>query len=79
MSTLSRIAVNDEGFMFDPQTGESYLLNETGRQLLEGLKEGLGEEELAGLLEERWNLSSNQAGRDVAEFLQQLRLLRLLP
>jgi len=63
--------------MFDPRTGESFLLNETALQLLEGLKRGLDEEELAAELAEQWSIDLSQARRDVSEFLQQLRLLRL--
>jgi len=71
------MAINEEGFMFDPRTGESFLLNETALQLLEGLKRGLDEEELAAELAEQWSIDLSQARRDVSEFLQQLRLLRL--
>lgn len=76
-SSLSRMAINEEGFMFDPRTGESFLLNETALQLMEGLKRGLDEEELAAELAEQWSIDLPQARRDVSEFLQQLRLLRL--
>jgi len=71
------MAINEEGFMFDPRTGESFLLNETALQLMEGLKRGLDEEELAAELAEQWSIDLPQARRDVSEFLQQLRLLRL--
>ncbi len=75
---LSRMALNDEGFMFDPHTGESFLINETARFLLDGIKQGQDAETLADALGEHWDIPLEQAARDVTEFLQQLRLLRLL-
>jgi PqqD family protein of HPr-rel-A system len=76
--TLSRMALNDEGFMFDPHTGESFLINDTARFLLDGIKQGQDAEALAAGLSEHWAIPAEQASRDVTEFLQQLRLLRLI-
>jgi len=78
-NTLARMALNEEGFMFDPQTGESFLLNETARDLLEGLKQGLDQQALVERLATDWGLDSAEAERDVMDFLQQLRTLGLTP
>jgi len=74
---LTRMAINDEGFMFDPHTGESFLVNETARLLLDGIKQGVDEAELAQRLSEHWSIESDQAQRDVTDFIQQLRILGL--
>ncbi len=76
-STLARMALNEEGFMFDPQTGESFLVNDTARELLEGLKQGLDQRQLAERLAAEWEVEPAEAERDVMDFLQQLRSLGL--
>ncbi len=78
-STLARMALNEEGFMFDPQTGESFLVNDTARELLEGLKQGLDQRQLAERLAAEWEVEPAEAERDVMDFLQQLRSLGLTP
>lgn len=77
-SNLSRVALNDEGFMFDPQTGQSFLVNDTARFLIEGLKEGQAQDELSRQLAAEWPVDESQATRDVVEFMQQLRILGLI-
>ena len=44
-SRLLQLATNDEGFCFDPRTGETYQLNDTARLVLTELKRGQSEEE----------------------------------
>ncbi len=78
-STLARMALNEEGFMFDPQTGESFLVNDTARELLEGLKQGLDQHQLTERLAAEWEVEPAEAERDVMDFLQQLRSLGLTP
>ncbi len=38
---LRHLAISPSGFVFDPNTGSTFTCNETGRPLLEGLREGL--------------------------------------
>ena len=76
MSILKRLALNEEGFLFDPTTGDSFLLNTTGVVLLRGVQEGLDEPRLLARLVERFEVDPAQAARDVDDFLVQLRALR---
>ena len=39
MSRLNRLAINDEGFIFDPETGNSFTVNGTGLFIIKLLKE----------------------------------------
>jgi PqqD family protein of HPr-rel-A system len=78
MSTLKRLAINDEGFVFDPATGDSYLLNPTGAALLRGLQEQLGDSELLDRLLQKFDVEPTQAAGDLDDFLMQLRALRIL-
>ena len=78
MSILKRLALNEEGFVFDPTTGDSFLLTATGLVLLRGVQEGLDEARLTARLVERFDVDALQAARDVDDFLVQLRALRWL-
>jgi PqqD family protein of HPr-rel-A system len=77
MQRLRSLALNPDGFAFDPTTGESYTLNDTGLVVLEGLQEGLTEEEVAARLVERFEVTEEEASRDVDDFLDHLRTFRL--
>lgn len=78
MSTIKRLAINDEGFVFDPATGDSFMLNATGATLLRGLQEELDELALLERLIDRFDVEPAQAAGDVDDFLMQLRSLRIL-
>ncbi len=70
---ISRLAMNDEGFIFDPETGNSYTVNETGLFILRKLKEGLSPAEISMALSEEYRVSFEEAERDVEEFLEDLK------
>ena len=70
---LKDLAVSESGFVFDPHTGSTFTLNETGKAVLEGLREGCDLEELAELLDDRFEVGSADVRRDLYEFLRLLR------
>ncbi|MEN8216474.1 MAG: HPr-rel-A system PqqD family peptide chaperone [Pseudomonadota bacterium] len=75
---IARLAVNEEGFVFDPQTGESFTVNETGKTILKALIESKAQEGIAMKLTEQFNVSHQEAQTDVRDFLQHLRAYQLL-
>lgn len=77
MSTLKRLAINDEGFVFDPANGDSYLLNPSGALLLRGLQQDLDEQTLLAQIAEKFHVEPAQAASDLDDFLVQLRALKL--
>ena len=78
MGKLERLAINDEGFIFDPETGNSYTVNKTGLFIIKLLKEGKSEEEIVKALSEKFDVSKEDARRDLVDFIEQLRLYGLL-
>jgi hypothetical protein len=72
-SALSRLALSDEGFVFDPQTGDSYQISETAALVLRSLKEGRGDDEAAQRLVGAFEVSLEDAQRDVADFRARLK------
>lgn len=78
MQRLRSLALNPDGFAFDPTTGESFTMNATGLAILEGLREGASPIELVARLTENFEVSEQDATRDVDDFLDHLRALRLV-
>jgi hypothetical protein len=58
MSRLNQLAINDEGFVFDPSTGESFTLNPTGLAILKAMKEQKTSREIAEELQEHFESGS---------------------
>lgn len=78
MNTLKHLAINDEGFIFNPTTGESWTTNKTGLFILKLLKEGLAEEEILNKLVEEFETDKDTAYRDLTDFLEKLRSYKLI-
>jgi PqqD family protein of HPr-rel-A system len=78
MSRIHRLAVNEEGFVFDPATGESFTVNGTGFVILKGLKENKEPEEIAEEITERFDVEPEETERDVSDFIERLRAFKLL-
>ncbi len=78
MNKLNRLAINDEGFIFDPETGNSYTVNEVGLFILKQLKEGKSESEILDALIENYEVEKGEAEKDLIDFLEQLRLMGIL-
>ena len=75
MSKLSRLALNDEGFVFDPATGDSFLVNRCGMLILRALGEGRNDKDVVHALTEEYEVAEEDAERDVADFRSQLKSL----
>jgi hypothetical protein len=73
MNRLSQLALSDEGFVFDPQTGDSFQVSETGMVVMHALKEGRGDEEIAQQLVAHFEVSLEEARRDCTDFRSQLK------
>ena len=77
MQKLVHLAINDEGFVFDPTSGDSYQVSQTGLHILSGLRTGKADIEIAQLLAEKYEVNLEDAQRDVADFLANLKNLGL--
>ncbi len=75
---LARLAISDEGFAFDPQTGESFTVNVTGRECLRALAGGVEREVIIKDLSEKYVLGGKEIETDLRDFTEQLRALNLV-
>ncbi len=78
MKIKSNTAISDSGFVFNPDTGESFTVNPVGVEILGLLKEGKTVEEIAAILRERYNTDKNTLEKDTEDFLGLLRNFSLL-
>jgi len=78
MQRLARLAINDEGFVFDPATGDSFLVNFSGRMILRLLGQGKNDQAIVDLLTTEYGLEEKDAERDVTDFRSQLKTLGIL-
>jgi hypothetical protein len=77
MNRLDTLALNDQGFVFDPATGNSFTLNPSGMLLFKGLRDGCDETALATRLVQTFAIAADRAREDVADFNRQLAKLGL--
>lgn len=77
MQILSRLAINNEGFVFNPMSGDSFQVSETGLFILSELRAGRVEENVVCTLTDKYDVSPEVAQRDVADFLANLKHLGL--
>ena len=78
MNRLPQLAINDQGFVFDPSTGESFTVNCTGLDILRELKDDRPQEEIARTLAGKYGVDLSEAERDVADFADRLRVFQLI-
>ena len=78
MTRLQHLAINKDGFVFDPNSGESFTVNETGLAILEAMIAGTATEDIVGVLLDTFDVTPDEAQRDVMDFVDQLQTLRLV-
>ena len=76
---LADLAVSDTGFVFDPFTGTTFTVNQTGLCLLHAFKEGLGRQEAVERLETKFDTQGANLPREVDEFVLLLRQNGVVP
>lgn len=79
MSRIGTLAINDEGFAFDPQTGDSFTLNKTALCILKSLKEKKTLMEILITLKEMFETPSDEElEKDYCDFVEHLKICQLI-
>jgi hypothetical protein len=78
MSRLQTLAINAEGFAFNPMTGECFRLNETAEAVIAALRLGQTVEDVAKGVASDYGISEGRALSDVLEFRTQLVRAKLI-
>lgn len=78
MQLKDNIVVTETGFVFDPDTGESFSVNPIGRELLEKLGQHLGTEAITQQITEKYDVDALRFQRYFDDFLIMLRHFNLV-
>lgn len=70
---LKRLAISESGFIFDPGTGYSFSVNETGLSILRGLQKGEQPDNILESLINEYQISYRDGERDLIEYIGLLR------
>lgn len=76
---LEHLAISPSGFVFDPMTGLTYTANDSGRVILEGLRDGLDLQGIVARLRERFDAERADLMRDVLEYVRTLQAEGVVP
>jgi PqqD family protein of HPr-rel-A system len=78
MRKLDVLALNDEGFAFDPSSGDSFQVNSSGRAIIAGLRGEKSDAEIADSLVAEFDVETEDALADIADFRARLKSYGLL-
>lgn len=79
LERLKDLAISESGFLFDPYSGATFTLNNTGKFILQLLQEGKGIEDIESALRERFAVVDDDLRSDIYEFINLLKENHLLP
>ena len=79
MSELKFLHITNKGMAFDPQTGDSFQLTETGKLILELLQDQTSQDDILKKITETYSITFEEALTDYLEFNLQLKVLGLIP
>jgi len=78
MLIKGNIAISDNGFVFNPSTGDSFTMNNTGKEVLLLIKEGKSVDEISEILMEKYDVDSTTIERYLTDFMNDLSVNNLL-
>ena len=78
MKLKKNIAVSENGFLFDPATGESYSLNKTGQLIVKLISEGNSEAKIIESIQAKYDIESAALQRYLDDFIMMLQQMNLL-
>ncbi|MCL4500747.1 MAG: PqqD family protein [Deltaproteobacteria bacterium] len=78
MSRLLQLAINSEGFIFDPNSGGCFSVNPTGLLILKALQEQKPVAAIAREMVERFDEVPEVIEKDILDFMALLRIYQLL-
>lgn len=78
MLIKENIALSENGFVFNPSTGDSFTMNNTGKEVIMMIKEGKDINRITELMAEKYDVDINTLERYLADFLNDLNVYNLL-
>lgn len=78
MSQLDQLVIDENNTAFHPMMGNSYKLNEIGKDILKLYREGYSKEDIVEKLSDEYDVSVNELFIDVSDFFAKLKIYGLL-
>jgi hypothetical protein len=78
MPIRENIALSENGFVFNPSTGDSFTLNNTGKEVLILIKEGKSINQITDLLYEKYDTDRLSLERYLVDFINELTVYNLM-
>ncbi len=78
MVIKGNIALSDNGFVFNPSTGDSFTMNNTGKEVTMLIKEGKDINQITDLMFEKYDVDKMTLERYLVDFVNDLSANNLL-
>lgn len=78
MKLKENVAISESGFLFDPNTGESFSVNSSGKEILKLVSEDKSMETIEKEILSKYEISSINFQRYMDDFAHSLRRLNLI-
>jgi hypothetical protein len=78
MLRVSHLSLSADGLAFNCATGDSFTVNDAALLILKAMQDGGGQDEAVSALTDTYQLPRAEAERDVGDFHDRLRSLKLL-
>jgi hypothetical protein len=78
MLIKENIALSENGFVFNPSTGDSFTMNNTGKEVIMMIKEGKDLNMITAIMADKYDVDRNSLERYLADFLNDLNVYNLL-
>ncbi|MCE1188667.1 MAG: PqqD family protein [Ignavibacteria bacterium] len=72
------LAISDSGFLFFARTGETFTLNQIGKEIIRLMQEGLSLDSISTKLIETYDVDEITLQKDLHDFITQLQLHKLV-
>jgi hypothetical protein len=78
MLIKENIALSENGFVFNPSTGDSFTMNKTGKEVMMLIKDGKNISQITEMMIEKYDVDHNTLERYLSDFLNDLSANNLL-
>ena len=78
MKVKKNIATSEEGFLFNPTTGDSFSTNQIGAEIIMMLKKETSSKELIEIISQKYDVDKSLLERDLEDFTLQLKEFSIL-
>ena len=78
MKLKENVAISESGYLFNPSTGESFVVNPLGMQILQLVKKGKSFEDILKEIMAHYSVDSITFEKDYQDFIHQLRQYLLI-